>query len=260
MRPLDDFHFDAAVRSPYEISPEGIIDPKTPGVPVVLMRDLAADDKPREKALKYGMDALNNAEVLALLLGSGTTGKSVLDLAREILRDNGDSPSQLARISIAELIRKYKGVGQAKAVLLAAAMTFGHRCAIEDARKRFQASSAQSVFDYMRPRLENLPHEEFWVLHLNQANRLIFEERLSKGGLAFTAVDIKLLAKSAIDHLACGIILIHNHPSGTLSPSAQDDNLTRRIVEIAKVCDIEVLDHVIITHSGYYSYADQSRL
>lgn len=226
----------------------------------VLIRDLNDDEKPREKASKYGMDSLSDVELLALLLGSGVPGKSVLDLSREILQDNGNHLRRLSRMSIAELKKKYRGVGDAKATLLVAAMTFGSRVqsslAIEDPQMR----SSADVHNFMRTKLERLNYEEFWILHLNRANRVITAERVSKGGTASTAVDIKLIAKSAIDHIASAIILVHNHPSGTMHPSPQDDALTHRIVEICKIIDIPVQDHIIIGPANYYSYRDNDRI
>jgi len=226
----------------------------------VLIRDLSEDEKPREKAGRYGMDSLTDVELLALLLGSGVPGKSVLDLSREILQDNDNKLRLLSRMSIAELKKKYKGVGDAKATLLVAAMTFGSRVqsslAIEDPQMR----SSEDVHSFMRPKLERLNYEEFWVLHLNRANRVMFADRVSKGGTSSTAVDIKLIAKSAIDHLSSAIILVHNHPSGTMKPSGADDMLTRKIVDICKIIDVPVQDHVIIGPSAYFSYRDNSRL
>lgn len=224
------------------------------------IRNLNDDEKPREKALRGGMDSLSDVELLALLLGSGVPGKSVLDLSREILQDCDNRLRVLARMSIAELKKKYKGVGDAKATLLVAAMAFGSRVqaslAIEDPQMR----SSEDVYAYMRPRLERLNYEEFWVLHLSRANRVIYADRVSKGGTSSTAVDIKLIAKSAIDHLSSAIILVHNHPSGTMAPSAPDDILTRRIVEICKVIDVPVRDHLIVGPSAYYSYRDNGRI
>ena len=226
----------------------------------VPIRDLNADEKPREKAVRHGMDVLSDVELLALLLGSGVPGKSVLDLAREILQDNDNRLRQLSRMSIPELIKKYKGVGEAKATLLVAAMAFGSRVQASLAIDDPQMRSSEDVHAYMRARLERLNYEEFWILHLNRANRVIHAERVSKGGVASTSVDIKLIAKSAIDHISSGLILVHNHPSGTMHPSAADDTLTRRIVEICKVIDVPVQDHIIIGPSTYYSYRDHSRL
>lgn len=222
--------------------------------------DLTADEKPREKAISKGLDALTDVELLALLLGSGLPAKSVIDLAREILADNANRLSNLSRMNIAELSKKYKGIGSAKATLLCAAMTFGSRVQASLAQPDERLSDSRAVYNYMRPRLERLNYEEFWVIHLNRANRVIIPERVSRGGIACTAVDIKLIAKSAIDHLASGLILVHNHPSGTLRPSPQDDTLTRRIVEICKVIDVPVHDHIIVAPTGYYSYRDEGKL
>lgn len=226
----------------------------------VLMRDLNSDEKPREKAGRFGLESLTDVELLALLLGSGMSGKSVLDLAREILQDNDNKLSRLSRMSIAELRKKYKGVGTAKATLLAAAMTFGARVQKSLSVINEQMVSSANVYSYMRSTLERLNYEEFWILHLNRANTVITRERLSKGGIAGTSVDIKLIAKSAIDNLSSGLILVHNHPSGNMKPSEQDDNLTRRIIEICKIVDVKVQDHLIIGPTGYYSYRDAGRL
>ncbi|MBD5225239.1 MAG: DNA repair protein RadC [Bacteroidales bacterium] len=226
----------------------------------ILIRDLNSDEKPREKAGRLGLESLTDVELLALLLGSGMSGKSVLDLAREILQDNDNKLSRLSRMSIAELKKKYKGVGTAKATLLAAAMTFGARVQKSLSVIDEQMVSSVKVYNYMRSTLERLNYEEFWVIHLNRANMVLTKELISRGGIAGTAVDIKLIAKSAIDHLSSGIILIHNHPSGNMQPSGQDDNLTRRIKDICKIIDVKVQDHLIIGPTGYYSYCDNGRL
>ena len=196
----------------------------------MMMREMADDDKPREKALSQGFDALSDAELLALLLGSGVPGKSVLELAREILADNDNRLRVLARRSVHDFIRSYKGVGQAKATLLVAAMTFGARCQADFGVRDPQMTSSEDVYRYMRPKLAHLNCEEFWILHLSHANRVQFAERMARGGLAATVVDARLIAKSAIDHLSSGLILVHNHPSGNLVPSPQDDRLTRKII------------------------------
>lgn len=225
-----------------------------------LIRDLADDEKPREKAMQHGFEALSDAELLALLLGTGVPGKSVIDLARDILRDNDNKLRVLARRSIHDLMRSYKGMGPAKATLLVAAMEFGARCQADFGVKDPQMASSNDVYQYMRHRLERLNYEEFWILHLSRSNRVQHAERMGRGGLASTAVDPRLIAKSAIDHLSSGLILVHNHPSGNLVPSTQDDALTRRIRDVAKICDIIVQDHIIIGPSSYYSYRDQGRL
>lgn len=226
----------------------------------VLIRDLNIDEKPREKAATQGLSSLTDVELMALLLGSGLQGKSVLDLSRDILADNRNRLANLSRMSIAELKHKYKGVGTAKATLLAAAIEFGGRVQASLQQPDEQITDSRSAYNYMRPKLERLNYEEFWVLHLNRANRIIIPERISKGGMASTSVDVRLIAKSAIDHLSSALILVHNHPSGTLRPSPQDDNLTRRITETCKIIDVAVLDHIIVSPTGFYSYRDEGKM
>lgn len=224
------------------------------------IRNLTDEEKPREKAILHGMDTLSDVELLALLLGSGVPGKSVLDLSREILQDCDNNLRLLSRMTVAELKKKYKGVGTAKATLLVGAMTFGGRVQASMGVTDPQMACSQDVFKYMKDKLERLNHEEFWILHLNRANRVMHRECISRGGVASTAVDPKIVAKNAIDHLSSGLILVHNHPSGNTLPSPQDDALTRRIVDICKVIDIPVHDHVIVTAASFYSYRDHSRL
>lgn len=226
----------------------------------VMIREMNYDERPREKAITHGIDALSDVELLALLLGSGLPGKSVIDLSREILADVDNRLARVARLSIPELKKKYRGVGDAKATLLVAAMAFGRRVQKDLAVPFQQMRSSRDVYEYMREKLESINYEEFWVLHLNRANRVIAAERISRGGIAGTAVDIKLLTKSAIDHLDSGVILVHNHPSGNMTPSGPDDQLTRRITEICKIADISVQDHVIVGPTGFYSYRDNGRL
>lgn len=221
---------------------------------------MTPEEMPREKALKLGINALTDVELLALLLGSGIKGKSVFEFSREILRDNNNRLSVLARRSVPELMRKYKGMGMAKATLLSAAMTFGQRAQADMKVPDRRITGSDSVYEFMRDKLERNNHEEFWIIHLSRANRVMLAEQLSKGGTSATVVDVKLIAKSAIDHLSSGIIVCHNHPSGNLTPSGQDDNLTHSIVETCKICDITVLDHIIIGPTGYYSYRDEGRL
>ena len=225
-----------------------------------MLREMAADEKPREKALAYGMDALTDTELLAILLGSGMQGKSVLELSGEILRDVNYKLSHLSRLSIAEIRKRWKGVGTAKATLLSAAITFGSRVQQSLAVPDEQLRTSAEVYAYMRHRLERLNHEEFWVLHLSHANRVMRSERVGQGGISATAVDARLIAKSALDNMSSGLILVHNHPSGTNRPSGPDDAVTRKIADICKIIDVKVLDHLIISPTGYYSYRDEGRL
>ncbi|MDE5607934.1 MAG: DNA repair protein RadC [Muribaculaceae bacterium] len=222
--------------------------------------DLDDGDKPREKALSSGVGALSNAELMAIILGSGMPGKSVISLSQEILRDAEGRLSRVARLSMAEMMKKYRGVGPAKAVSLAAAFELGVRCADDMAVCDTAIASGADVFKLMRGKLQRLNSEEFWVIHLSRANRVISQDCISRGGTAATVVDIKLVLKSAIDRLSSAIILVHNHPSGNLHPSSQDDNLTARIKKGAELLEIRVLDHIIISPEGYYSYNDEGRL
>lgn len=219
------------------------------------------DDKPREKALAQGIRSLSDAELVAIIFGGGLPGLSVVDMARSILLDCDGRVDYLARLSMNELMSKYKGVGPAKAVSLAAAFELGRRNSEQAAlRVNPQIRSSKDVADMMSPLLSGLEYEEFWVLMLSRSNRVTFRRCISQGGTAATVVDIKLLLKRALDCLAEGIILVHNHPSGNLTPSSQDDTLTRRIREGASILDIRVLDHIIIAGGGWYSYADEGRL
>lgn len=222
--------------------------------------DLDVADKPREKALRQGIGALSNSELLAIVFGSGLPGRSVVDLSRDILRDNDNRLSRLARMSMHEVVKKYKGIGEAKAISLAAAFELGARCALDMKQLDPQVRGSETVYERMRGQMELLNYEEFRVVHLSRANRIIFEETVSRGGTASTLVDVKLVMKSAVDKLSSGLIFVHNHPSGNLNPSPADDKLTRQLKSAAELLDIRVLDHIIITPHGYYSYNDNGRL
>lgn len=224
------------------------------------LQQMADEDLPREKALRLGVDALTDSELIAILLGSGTKEKSVIELAQEILHDNDNRLAYLSRKSIPWLMKRYKGLGMAKATILAASVALGGRAQASLAIKDLQLSSSESVYSCMRSQLERINHEEFWVLHLSRANRLQSKEQISKGGQFQTSVDVKLIAKSVIDRLSAAIILVHNHPSGNMTPSTADDQLTRRIVDVCKLIDVPVLDHVIVGPAGYYSYRDNGKL
>lgn len=224
--------------------------------------DLADSDRPREKALEKGVGILTDTELLAIILGSGMPGKSVLSLSREILRDNDNSLARVSRLTTRELTSKYQGVGPAKAVSLMASIEFGARCvqSLSASGQIPVMSSSEAVYNYMRPKLDRLVHEEFWVLFLNRSSKVITVEKISQGGISATLVDVRVLLKRALDCMSSGIILCHNHPSGAIRPSAQDDALTRKISEASRLLDITVLDHVIVGPSGFYSYRDEGKL
>ena len=217
------------------------------------------DDRPREKLLLKGNLALSDAELLAILLGSGSRNESAVDLAKRILQDSGQNISKLAKRTITEL-QEYKGVGQAKAVTIAAALELGRRRRLESAMEVPKITSSKSVFELMQPVLGDLQHEEFWVVYLNNSNKVILKAQMSRGGLTGTLVDTRLIYKKAIEVGATGIILCHNHPSEKLTPSQSDRNITNKIKEGGKVMDIAVLDHLIITEKAYFSFADEGMM
>ena len=229
-----------------------------------LVKDMSPDDKPREKALANGIETLSSTELLAIIFGSGIRGKSVIDLSREILADVENRLDRLARLSVQALSSRYDGIGPAKAISLAAAIELGRRCQREigknDNNNNSTISGSQSIYREMRYHIDNLQHEEFWIVFLSRSNKIIGKECISKGGVAMTVVDVRIIMKSALDRLASGIILVHNHPSGNCNPSGQDDSITRRVNEATKFFDIKLLDHLIITSSGYYSYHANGKL
>ncbi|MCI9607522.1 MAG: DNA repair protein RadC [Muribaculaceae bacterium] len=222
--------------------------------------DLSEDDRPREKAMRHSVRSLSNSELIAITLGGGLPGKSVMDLSREMLAAADNSLDKLSRMSIAEMCKCFKGVGPAKAVSLSAAFELGIRCRDEKARANDVVRSSKDAYTYMRAYLERLDHEEFWILTLSRSNRITDRIRISQGGTSATVVDVKMLIKAALDRLASGIIAIHNHPSGNDRPSVEDDRLTGKIKEAAGLLDMKLLDHLIIAGDTYYSYNDNGRL
>lgn len=228
-----------------------------------MIKDLSPDDKPREKAQTNGIESLSATELLAIIFGSGLKGKSVIELSREILNDVDYRLDRLAQMSIEALSSRYSGIGPAKAVSLAASIELGRRCQRDlEARGRLDPmiTGSESVYNLMRTSLELLANEEFWVLYLNRGNRVMSKERISQGGISGTVVDVKLIMKHAIDRLCSSLILVHNHPSGNLNPSNADDSITKKICTAATYFDISVLDHVIISAGGFYSYRDEGKI
>ena len=220
---------------------------------------LSVDDRPREKMMMHGARALSNAELLAILIGSGTVEETAIELSQRVLNDVGNSLNYLGKYDLKQLMA-YKGIGEAKAITIMAAMELGRRRREEDPAERPTLGTSRDTYDYMAPRLADLPHEEFWVILLNRAGRVIDAVMVSKGGTASTAVDIKIIMRAAIQNLASAIILCHNHPSGSSSPSREDAMLTRRIAEAAQLMDLRVLDHIIVADNRYYSFADEGDL
>lgn len=226
-------------------------------VPIKLWAD---DDRPREKLILKGRQALSDAELLAILIGTGTKNFSALELSKKILSENCENNlDQLSQLSVKELTR-VNGIGQAKAVTLVAAMEIGRRRKAISPIDKPSVTSSKVVFDLLSPYLSDLRHEEFYIILVNRANKVIKMERIGMGGITGTVADIRLMFKSALDHLATGIILSHNHPSGQLRPSEADTQLTKNVKSAGKVLQIELLDHVIIAGNAYFSYADEGML
>lgn len=217
------------------------------------------DDRPREKLRDKGKTILSDAELLAILLGSGNRDESAVALSQRILANVNHSLNELGKLSIKQLMI-YKGIGEAKAITLVAAMELGRRRRGEDALSKDKISCSRDVFELMQPLLGELPHEEFWILFLNNSNKILVKNQLSKGGITGTIVDVRLVLKTALEVGAIGLILVHNHPSGTLKPSKADQDLTSKLQVAAHSLDIKVLDHLIITETAYFSFADESIL
>lgn len=217
------------------------------------------DDKPREKLLLKGNTALSDAELLAILIGSGSRDESAVDLSKRILAAQQNNLNQLARLSISDL-KKFKGIGEAKAITIMAALELGRRRRLEEALEIPKVTDSRTVYELLQPILGDLNHEEFWIVYLSQSNRVIGKWLASKGGITSTLVDVRLVLRKALELSATGIILSHNHPSGKREPSQSDKDLTRKMMDAAKVMDIQVLDHLIVTDHSYFSFADEGIL
>ncbi len=216
-------------------------------------------DRPREKLIEHGSSYLTDAELLAILIGHGSREENAVELCQRILHTVDHDLVNLSRLTMTDLM-KFKGIGEAKAVSIKAALELGRRRHHAHKRERFQIGSSDDAYQYLRSRLEDLNHEEFWVVLLDRSNKIIGHQMISRGGVSGTMVDAKLVFKPAIDRLASHIILSHNHPSGNLRPSLQDISLTKKLIQAGKNLDITVLDHVIITAHGYYSFSDEGRM
>lgn len=218
------------------------------------IKEWNADDRPREKMLAKGIGALSDAELLAILISTGTKSQSALDLARAVLSSADNNLHLLGKRDISDLI-KIGGIGEAKAVTIMAALELGRRRSNADLES-VEVKGGSVVFNIMQPIIGDLPHEEFWVIFLNRRNHMIDKILISSGGVSGTTVDVRIIMKKAIERLASGLILVHNHPSGNFTPSAEDKNLTKRIADAAKFFEIRVLDHVIVADKKYYSFAE----
>lgn len=221
--------------------------------------ELAEEDRPREKLLLKGKSALTDAELIAILIGSGTRTMSAVDLSRMILRNVNHDLSALARLSVKDLM-KFKGIGEAKAISIVSAMELGRRRKDQEPLVKYKISSSKDAYDLMRPELYDEVVEYFYLILLTRSNHVIKKQLISQGGTAGTVVDPKMVFKIAMEHMAQSIILVHNHPSGSTSPSEQDKRLTERLVRIGRDLDLAVVDHVIYSDHGYFSFADEGIL
>lgn len=217
------------------------------------------DDQPREKLLYKGKSALSDAELVAILIGSGNREESAVALCKRILASADNNLSELGKLTIKQLMA-FKGIGEAKAITIAAALELGRRRRGGEALEKKKITSSASVFELMQPIIGELEHEEFWIIYLNNSNKVIHKNQLSKGGITGTLVDVRLVLKNALETGATALILVHNHPSGTLKPSEADKQITQKLKSAALSLDIKVLDHLIITEKDYFSFADESLL
>ncbi len=224
------------------------------------LREWAQDDRPREKMMLKGSQSLSDAELLAILISSGNKNETAVELSRRILHDCGDNLHQLARLSINDFCKTFKGVGPAKAITIIAALELGKRRKIEESLERKQISSSIHLFELFEPYLSDLNHEEFWVALLNGANKVIAVKRLTQGGARQTVVDLPMLLKMAIDNLASNIAVAHNHPSGQNRPSHEDEQITKRIKAGCEAIGINMLDHIIIAQNRYFSFSDEGKM
>lgn len=220
------------------------------------IKSWSEEDRPREKLILKGRHNLSNAELIAILLGSGSREASAVELAKILLRDVEEDLDKLGKKDLKSFL-KYKGIGEAKAVSIIAALELGRRRSASGVKKKIKITSSDIAYQEILPFLQDLSVEEFWIILVDRANQILLKERISIGGVSSTLVDPKMLFKVAIENLASGIILVHNHPSGNLKPSQADIKLTQKIADGAKLMDISILDHLIVTDHGYFSFADE---
>lgn len=220
------------------------------------IKEWAVEDRPREKMLVNGVRALSEAELVAILIGSGNSDESAVELSRRILASVANNLNELGKKTIADL-QKFKGIGEAKAITIMAALELGRRRKESDPTEKPKISTSADAANIFKPILSDLPHEEFWVLMLNRNNLVIDKIIISRGGITGTVIDVRIIMKMALECLACSIILCHNHPSGNLIPSEADKEITRKIKDAGKLLDISVLDHIIVGNNSFFSFADE---
>ena len=223
------------------------------------IKNWAVEDRPREKLMKNGVESMSDAEILAILIGSGTKNQSALELSRKLLFASSNNLYELGKMSMDE-ITSIKGIGKAKAIIILAALELGRRRKYGDPSEKLHIRSSKDIFEFYQPILADLPHEELWVMLLNRSNRVIENIRISKGGVSGTVIDSRIILNKALSRLASGIVICHNHPSGNPEPSRADMSITEKIGIAAKTMDIRLVDHLIIADSKYYSFSDDGRI
>ncbi|UIR57649.1 DNA repair protein RadC [Sphingobacterium sp. SRCM116780] len=222
----------------------------------LVIRDWAESDRPREKLVEQGRRALSDAELLAILISSGSREETAVELCRRILSNVQHNLNNLSKLEVSELCT-FKGIGEAKAVAIIAALELGRRRKEASHEEKPVLNSSKRVYEYFKYQMQDLPHEEFWVLYLNTRCKILDKQLIGRGGNDFTPVDVRIILRNALNCKASSLILIHNHPSGTLSASQADKVLTKKIIEASKIMDIKINDHVIFTDDSYYSFRDE---
>lgn len=224
------------------------------------IKSWAEEDRPREKLLLKGKAALSDAELIAILLRTGVKGSSALDIAKKILHQVNGDLNELGKLTVADLKKLEKGLGETKSITIVAALELGRRRQSSEIREKPVIRSSRDSFEYIYPEIADLQHEEFYVLYLNKANRVLTHRHISSGGVTGTVADVKIILKHAVELLASSFIAVHNHPSGNLKPSQADIELTKKLREAAKLLDVSLLDHLIIGEKNYYSFADEGMI
>ena len=223
------------------------------------IKNWAMEDRPREKLLSMGLKSLTDAELLAIIIGSGQKNESAVEVAKKVLGLAQNNLNELGKLSIKNL-EKVRGIGETKAITLIAALELGRRRKLSELKKKQKITNSRDAFDFVQPYVEDLSYEEFWVLYLNRSNRVIDQKKISQGGVSGTVIDVRIILKHAIEKLASSLIISHNHPSGNLQPSESDIQITKKIKDAAKFHDLQVLDHIIISDQNYFSFADEGIL
>lgn len=223
------------------------------------IKEWALEDRPREKLLNKGIGSLSDAELIAILIGSGSKNETAVELAKKILNNVQNNLNELGKLNVEDL-KKLKGIGEAKAITIIAALELGRRRKLSEVKSKKKINGSQDVYEYFQPLLGDLPYEEFWILLLNRSNKVIDQHKISQGGISGTVIDVRMILKNAIEKLACSLILCHNHPSGNLKPSDSDIKITAKLKDSAQIMDIQVLDHLIIADNAYFSFADDGIL